>query len=163
MTSGADGWIRASDADRSKVQSVLADAYGEGRLDWAEMDARSTALANAVTYADLERLTADLPGRIELRPAAPQPVPGMPPGPAPPGTNSLAVAALCCGLGQFLAGFPAGIAAIICGHKARRQIRLTGQQGGGMATAGLILGYAGVSVILLLLVALVVLRGVFSG
>jgi len=47
---------------------------------------------------------------------------------------------LVCGIGQF--GFPlASIAAIILGHKARRQIRRTGDDGYGLATAGLVLGY----------------------
>lgn len=55
-------------------------------------------------------------------------------------TNSLAIAALVCGIVQF--GFPpAFIAAIILGHKARHQIRRTGEAGYGLATAGLVLGY----------------------
>src|SRR5271166_4476918 len=38
---------------------------------------------------------------------------------------------------------PAGIAAIILGHKALRQIRRTDEGGYGLAKAGLILGYFG--------------------
>ncbi len=37
-----------------------------------------------------------------------------------------------------------GIPAIIMGHISRRQIRERGEQGDGMALAGLILGYIGV-------------------
>ncbi len=59
-------------------------------------------------------------------------------------TNSLAVAALVCGIGQILFGLLSGIPAIILGHMARKRIAQTGEQGGGMATAGLVLGYIGV-------------------
>ena len=68
------------------------------------------------------------------QPYAPYPV-------APP-TNNLAVAALVCGIAQFVTGITF-IPAIICGHLARRQIRRTGEQGDGMALAGLICGYVG--------------------
>ena len=69
-----------------------------------------------------------------IRPIAPYP-------PAPP-TNGLAIASLVCGVGTFVIGL-SFIPAIICGHIARRQIRQTGEQGGGLALAGLILGYVG--------------------
>lgn len=68
--------------------------------------------------------------------------------------NPLAIAALVCGVVQFLVP-PASVAAIILGHKARRQIRLTGERGRAIATAGLILGYlyfAWLTVLVLLLV-----------
>jgi Domain of unknown function (DUF4190) len=55
-------------------------------------------------------------------------------------TNLRAIAALVCGVAQLLVPL-AFVAAIILGHKARRQIRLTGQGGYGIATAGMILGY----------------------
>jgi hypothetical protein len=55
-------------------------------------------------------------------------------------TNSLAVAALVCGIVQFCVP-PACLIAIILGHKARSQIRRTREGGYGIATAGLILGY----------------------
>jgi hypothetical protein len=62
-------------------------------------------------------------------------------------TNPLAIAALVCGIVQFGFVFAkglavAGIAAIILGHLAIRQIRRTGDRGYGLAKAGLILGYA---------------------
>jgi hypothetical protein len=55
-------------------------------------------------------------------------------------TNSLAIAALICGIVEFFLP-PACLAAIILGHQARRQIRRTGEGGHGLATAGLVLGY----------------------
>jgi Domain of unknown function (DUF4190) len=70
-------------------------------------------------------------------------------------TNPFAIAALVCGIVQF--GIPpACIAAIILGHRARRQIRQTGEGGYGIATAGLTLGYLVVaSTVLVLLIGLV--------
>jgi hypothetical protein len=64
------------------------------------------------------------------------------PYPVAPPTNGLAIAALVCGIAQFVVGITF-IPAIICGHVARRQIRRTGEQGDGMALAGLICGYVG--------------------
>jgi len=139
-TGDGAGAIRASDGDRAHVQALLNDAFADGRLTREEWDDRATVLAGPVTYRELARLTADLPA----------PFVALPPVPAGPWsqaavrhTNNMAVAAFACGLGQLLVGFPAGIAAIILGHKARRQIRQTGEQGDGLALTGLILGYAG--------------------
>jgi Domain of unknown function (DUF4190) len=69
------------------------------------------------------------------------PYPAYPPVAVPP-TNGLAIASLVCGVGTFVIGI-SFIPAIICGHIARGQIRRTGEQGGGLALAGLILGYVG--------------------
>ena len=56
----------------------------------------------------------------------------------PPKTSGLAIASLVCSL-TFLPGFIPGI---ICGHFARRNFRRDPSlKGGGMATAGLIIGY----------------------
>jgi hypothetical protein len=70
--------------------------------------------------------------------------------PAPPAarTNPQAIAALACGIIQ-LAVLPAGLVAIFLGHRALRQIRRTGEDGYGMAKAGLILGYIGLAVLIL--------------
>jgi hypothetical protein len=84
----------------------------------------------SLTYAELAALSADLP-------AGP---PGTLPPPAAaavPRTNPLAVASLVCGLIPLL---PATLAAIILGVGARRQLRRTGERGGALATAGLVLG-----------------------
>jgi len=59
-----------------------------------------------------------------------------------PKTNSSAVASLVFGiLSWFLCPLVGGILAIIFGYVARGQIRRTGESGGGLAIAGLILGY----------------------
>jgi threonine/homoserine/homoserine lactone efflux protein len=80
----------------------------------------------------------------------------MPTGFAGAKTNGLAIAALICGIGQVLLGFLAGIPAIILGHMARRQIRQTGEQGAGMAMAGLILGYIGVALSALFVIIIII-------
>jgi hypothetical protein len=71
--------------------------------------------------------------------------------------NSLATAALVCGIIQFFVP-PACFAAIILGHVAHRQIRRTGERGYGMATAGLILGYFSVGLALLVAVMALVMN-----
>ena len=78
--------------------------------------------------------------------------------PAPP-TNGLAIAALVCGVGAFVTGITF-IPAIICGHLARREIRRTGEQGDGMAVAGLVCGYVGgiLSIAIILVVGLLAAR-----
>ena len=70
-------------------------------------------------------------------------------------TSPLAIAALVCGVVQFLVP-PAFIASIILGHMARRQIRLTCERGKGIATAGMILGYLFLAWLTALVLTLVV-------
>ena len=69
------------------------------------------------------------------------------------GTNSLAVASLVCGLAQPFLGLTT-IPAIVLGYVARGQIRRTGEDGSGLATAGLVLGWIGVGVAVLLFLTL---------
>ena len=133
--------MRATDADRDVVHTLLQAAYADGRLTWEEFDTRSTSLMQAKTYDQLSALTVDLR----------QPVPYRP-GSYPTGqrTNSMAVASMVCGIGQIFFWFLAGVPAIVFGHIARRQIRETGEAGDGMALAGLIMGYVGVLLPILL-------------
>ena len=86
-------------------------------------------------------------------PAYQQPYPPYPPAPS---TNGLAIAALVCGVGGFVVGL-SFIPAIICGHLARRQIRRTGEQGAGLALAGLILGYVGIALFVVVIAVFVVI------
>jgi hypothetical protein len=55
-------------------------------------------------------------------------------------TNGLAVASLVCSLAGFLIGISAPVGAIL-GHMALRQIRQTGEDGAGLAKAGIIVGW----------------------
>jgi Domain of unknown function (DUF4190) len=67
--------------------------------------------------------------------------------------NSLAVLSLACGIAQLVLPFICTIPAILFGHVARRQIRESGARGRGIATAGLLLGWLGLALIVLFLVA----------
>jgi hypothetical protein len=62
-------------------------------------------------------------------------------------TNSLAVISLVAGIGSFFAhvipgigGFTVAIVAVVTGFMARNQIKQTGEQGMGYATAGIVIG-----------------------
>jgi DUF1707 SHOCT-like domain/Domain of unknown function (DUF4190) len=141
-------YLRASTADRERALDVLKAGYAEGRLTKDEYDARAGQAFNARTLGELARITADLPGGQPAAPAWP---------PARRGTNVLAVASLACGVGQPFTGFLSTIPAIVLGHMARREIRRTGEDGAGLATAGLVLGWSGAILILLALVLFVAL------
>jgi hypothetical protein len=143
----------AGDADRERAVNVLKDAFTEGRLNQGEYEERVGRVYQARTYGELDVLTGDIP---RPSPSYPPQVPAtfysVPP--RPPGTNGNAVAALVCGVVGTMTGVTA-IPAIVLGHVARRQIRRSGQEGDGMALAGLVLGYV-VAIGGLLLIALVV-------
>lgn len=73
----------------------------------------------------------------------------------PSSTSGLAVASLVLGILAWVAcGFVGGIAAVITGHMARGRIRLTGEDGGGLALAGLILGYINIAFVAILSIIL---------
>jgi uncharacterized protein DUF4190/uncharacterized protein DUF1707 len=141
---GGRGNMRAADADRDRAVSFLSTAYTEGRLGKDEYDARLESALSARTYADLDRIVTDLPG------ARIGPVPRRAANP----TNGLAIASLACGLAQFAFGPLPTIPAIVLGHMARHQIKRTGEQGAGMALAGLMLGWAAIVVGVLAIVAI---------
>ena len=98
------------------------------------------------------------PGQQYNGPQPPYPAYQQPYSPYPPAapTNGLAIAALVCGVGGFVIGL-SFIPAIICGHLARKQIRQTGEQGAGLALAGLILGYVAGALFIVLVAVLVII------
>lgn len=53
--------LRAADADRDAIVERLATAMSEGRLQLDEYQERLEQAHAAKTYADLDRLIADLP------------------------------------------------------------------------------------------------------
>ncbi len=57
------GHLRASDSDREQIADRLRHATGEGRLSTAELEHRLMAALSARTYAELDALIADLPGK----------------------------------------------------------------------------------------------------
>jgi hypothetical protein len=131
---------RAADADRDRVAAILGVAYTEGRLSKDEYDARLEAALSARTYADLDQVLTDLPVRSALNGPVAGPVTVVPAA----RTNGYAIASLACGLGQFAVGPLATIPAIVFGHMAMNRIRRTGEQGAGLAIAGLVLGWGAV-------------------
>ncbi|MDP0491650.1 MAG: DUF4190 domain-containing protein [Verrucomicrobiota bacterium JB023] len=85
---------------------------------------------------------------------------------SPPQQNGMALASLILGIASFVCGGPlTGIAAIICGHIAKRQLRDSPyeQTGDGLATAGLVMGYIAVGLTVLAIVAYVILLTVAVG
>ena len=56
----ARGYLRASDADRDQVATLLSTAYAEGRLTREEHDERIDQLMAAKTFDDLMPITRDL-------------------------------------------------------------------------------------------------------
>ncbi|WP_207556095.1 DUF4190 domain-containing protein [Intrasporangium flavum] len=71
-------------------------------------------------------------------PAAPTPPPGLDDREHRPGTNGLAIAALCCGIAGFVPF--ASFVAVALGIVALSQLRRVVQAGRGMAIAGIVLG-----------------------
>jgi hypothetical protein len=53
--------IRVSDADRERVADRLREHFAEGRLSADELDERIAATLSARTFAELRRVTKDLP------------------------------------------------------------------------------------------------------
>jgi Domain of unknown function (DUF4190) len=89
--------------------------------------------------------------------------------PAYPGTprnNRVAIAALVCGVAQFVLGLLVvgnillAIPAIICGAIGLRQTRERGEPGRGMAIAGLVLGILGVVYFVIIVVVLIILGSI---
>ncbi|MFI5284374.1 MAG: DUF4190 domain-containing protein [Candidatus Dormibacterales bacterium] len=86
------------------------------------------------------------------------------PTPTAGSTNTLAVVSLVAGIGSFFAhiipgigGFTVALIAVITGFMARKQIRKTGEQGMGMATAGMVIGLIHLALLLLLVLGAIFL------
>jgi uncharacterized membrane protein len=128
--------MRAATADRERAVDVLKAGFAEGRLTQDEYNDRMGRAYAARTYGELGALTADLPAgpmpAMWSAPVAYQP---------PMSTNSLARASMILGVAEFFSMGLTAIPAVICGHIAKREMRLSGQRGDGLATAGLVLGY----------------------
>lgn len=78
-------------------------------------------------------------------------------GSGPTGTNGLAIASFVVSLSMLL-----GFLAIPFGHVARRQIRQSGEQGAGLALAGLIIGYLSLGVFAVFGIGLLVVANYFN-
>jgi Domain of unknown function (DUF4190) len=79
------------------------------------------------------------------QPAYGQPAYGQPYGGAAVGNNKKALWSMIVGIiSLFCCGIVTGIVAIVLSRQAKSEIAQTGQGGGGMATAGLVLGIVGI-------------------
>jgi uncharacterized protein DUF4190 len=77
---------------------------------------------------------------------------------APQRTNSMSIASLVSGIFAWvLCPFLGAVLAVIFGHVARSQIKQSGEAGGGLAIAGLVLGYANIGVTVLGIVGWILL------
>lgn len=150
IPAGGNAYLLASSADRDRAVDVLKAGYAEGRLSKGEYDSRASQALAARTLGDLARVTADLPGGHLAQPAWPVAA-------APARTNPLAIASLVCGIGQPFTGMLSTIPAIVLGHMARREIRRTGEDGTGLATVGLVLGWTGFAVLVVACLFIVVI------
>ena len=106
-------------------------AWSEGRADWVPLASFPGIAEPAV------------PGLPQTGVAGPPPLQRIPP-PVSGATSGLAIASLVCGiLSVTFLPFLAAIPAIVCGHMAQGQIRRAAGalRGGGLALAGLIIGY----------------------
>ena len=165
---------RAANADRERAIDVLKAGFAEGRLTKGEYDERVSRVYAARTYGELEPLVADLPagpfgGPVQYPggqyPGGQYPGGQYPGGQYPDGfypvpavqprVNGLAVAALACGIAELFTMGAAAIPALVFGYAARRSIRRTGERGEGMALTGIILGWAGLALVVFLAVLMI--------
>jgi len=109
----------------------------EGRLvrDSRVWDSRTSAWLRASDVAELAAIFG-----AAAQPATPPAIPApLTPPPAAPRTNMLAIWSLVLSLLGLCCGFTP-IAGIICGIIALSQIKTSGEEGRGMAIAGIIVG-----------------------
>ena len=91
------------------------------------------------------------PQQVGYPPYAPVPYAPAPYGYAPPPpTNTLAIVSLVCSALGLTTGITA-IAGVVCGHIALGQISRSGEQGRGLAIAGIAIGYAVIALFALII------------
>ncbi|MZE76188.1 DUF1707 and DUF4190 domain-containing protein [Streptomyces xinghaiensis] len=142
--------MRASDADRERAVDVLKAGFAEGRLSQGEYEQRIGRAYQAQTHGQLQAIVADLPqGPVPQSFPAPVhavvPPTFLPAPPMPTRTNGSATGALVCGILSPMTWGLTAIPAVILGHKARAEIRRTGEGGEGFATAGIVIGWLSIA------------------
>jgi hypothetical protein len=137
--------------DRSLRDEQIPATFGPAavRTDLAYEARVTTLIAQARAVPDV----TTGPGVPPAYPGSNQPY--VPSYPAATPTNSNAIVALILGIAGLVACQLAGPVAVVFGLKARREIRQTGEQGDGLALAGVITG--AVASALLALVAIMVI------
>jgi Domain of unknown function (DUF4190) len=148
--------------------AVRTDIAYEARVSTLIDYARSTPHAPTTIQPSAVQPSAVQPSAVQPSALQPRAVPPTYPTPgtpyatsayattAPP-TNSNAIVALILGIASLLVCSLAGPVAIVIGQRARREIRQTGEQGDGMALAGVITGVVATALMAVVIVAVIVL------
>lgn len=98
--------------------------------------------------------------------AAPYAYAGAYPYAAQPKTNGLAITSLVSSIAAFVVlPFIASIVGVITGHIALKQLRTSGENGRGMALAGVIVGWVGVAggLLFILFIVIAIVAGINAG
>jgi uncharacterized protein DUF4190 len=78
-------------------------------------------------------------------------------------TNVLAIVSLIASIAGFVIAWGIGsIVGIICGHISLSQIKKTGEEGRGLAVAGLIVGYIGLALAILSVIIIAIVFGTIA-
>lgn len=159
-------WFYANESDQQvsfqeeNFQGLVeAGSIKEGTLVWNETmsdwkpcsDVRPDLFGIAASSSPDNSIPA-----YTTQPTVDQPTtaqPAVPPSapPTPSQNDGLAIASLVCGICGFVCypiGLFLGLAAVICGHISRKRLveRTGSTDGGGLALAGLILGYIAMTI-----------------
>ncbi len=96
---------------------------------------------------------------VQTTPGAPPVMPYGYGGYAPPKTNGLAIASLVLSIVGFIWFLPllGSLGGVILGHISLGQIKRTGDQGRGMALAGVIVGWVGLAIVAFVVLAIVLI------
>ena len=144
--------LRVGDADRNHAVDSLNNAWVDGRLDIDELERRRDQALRALTYAELNRLTVDIPGASVVR--------FRPDWPVSPKPSRRAVACIALGFAGWLGpNLFAWIPAIVLGHRARRELRRDGGAGHDLTTIGLAVAYAGLAFEIIAVAVLIAILG----
>ena len=147
------GSLRAGDADRERALDALRTAYGDGRLDDDEFRRRTDQVLRALTFAELERVTIDIPGGAEV-------VRFRPGGRVSPKPSRRAVACITLGFAGWLGpNLFAWIPAVVLGHRARRELRRDGGAGHDLTTIGPAVAYVGLAFEIIAVAVLIAVLG----
>lgn len=121
--------IRASDADRERVATVVREAVGDGRLTLAEGDERLAGVYASIHRHELAAYTRDL--ATEAPTEAPERAPGTPPAPVgerPTTTSSIGVMSEAVRRGAWTPGHTHTAVAVMGSARLDlRRARLGGQ------------------------------------
>src|SRR5438067_1176288 len=160
-TPGSSGTARSRCLTASSSVTATSRILGRG----VKLPAVSTPAGNLPTPPPTQ-ITGQ---QTEPSTAVPH-TPGLPMTTVQPGqTNTLAIISLVAGVGSFFAhvipgvgGFTVAVVAIVTGYMARNQIKQTGEQGMGLATAGMVIGIVHIALIVAVIVGIFILVFIFG-